>query len=345
MMPKLTLPCPPGQIDSFLARPTPGVLATLRRCPGDILIVGAGGKMGPTLALMAKTALQEMGSTARVRAVSRFSSPHSRQVLESDGVETISCDLLNRAEVGKLPDSPNILFLAGQKFGTSDRPDLTWAMNTLVPAIVAERFATSRIVAFSTGCVYSFAPVTGGGSKEDDPTQPIGDYPNSCLGRERIFEFYSRQNQTPIVNFRLNYAIDFRYGVLVDIAEKVANGEPIDVTMGHVNVIWQGDACARALQSLDVADSPAVPLNITGPGTISVRSLAERFGKLLGVAPKITGTEAGHAWLNDASKSFALFGQPTVSLEQMIEWTAAWIQSGGATLGKPTHFEVRSGNF
>jgi nucleoside-diphosphate-sugar epimerase len=340
-----TLPCSPDQIESFLARPTPGVLETLRRLPGDILIIGAGGKMGPTLGLMAKAALREIGSSARVRAVSRFSSPQSRELLESAGIETIRCDLLNRAEVEKLPDAPHVLFLAGQKFGTSDRPDLTWAMNTLVPASVAERYAASRIVAFSTGCVYSFASATSGGSREDYPTHPIGDYPNSCLARERIFEFYSHKTQTPVVNFRLNYAIDFRYGVLIDIAQKVAAGEELDVTMGHVNIIWQGDACARALQSLEIAASPAVPINITGPETISVRSLAERFGQLFGVTPKITGKEAGEAWLSNASKSFALFGQPTVSLEQMIEWTAAWIQLGGATLGKPTHFEVRSGNF
>jgi nucleoside-diphosphate-sugar epimerase len=218
-------------------------------------------------------------------------------------------------------------------------------MNTLAAAAVAERYAAARIVAFSTGCVYSFASVTCGGSREDDPTQPIGEYPNSCLARERVFEFYSYKNQTPVALYRLNYAIDFRYGVLVDIAQKVAAGEEINVTTGHVNVIWQGDACARALQCLEIAASPAVPINITGPGTISVRFLAERFGQLFGVTPKITGKEATEAWLNNASRSFALWGQPTVSLDQMIEWTASWIQSGGGTLGKPTHFEVRSGNF
>jgi nucleoside-diphosphate-sugar epimerase len=344
-MRELTLPCAPDQIDSFLARPTPGVLETLRRLPGDILIVGAGGKMGTTQCLMAQAALDAIGSTARVKAVSRFTSKQSREALELAGVETISCDLLNRADVEKLPDAPNVLFLAGQKFGTSERPDLTWAMNTLVPAHVAERYASSRIVAFSTGCIYSFADVAGPGSSENSPTQPLGDYPNSCLGRERIFEFYSHNNQTPVALFRLNYAIDFRYGVLVDVAQKVAAGQPVDVTMGHVNVIWQGDACARALQCLEVATSPAVAINITGPEKIAIRDLAGRFGQLLGKTPKITGTEASQAWLNDASKSFDLFGQPTVTLDQMIEWTAAWIHSGGATLGKPTHFEVRTGKF
>jgi len=344
-MHKPTLPCEPDQIDSFLAQPTAGVLETLRRLPGDVLIVGAGGKMGTTQCLMAKSALDAIGSSSRVRAVSRFSSKQSRQALEAAGVETISCDLLNRKDVEKLPDGPNVLFLAGQKFGTSERPDITWAMNTLVPAHVAERYATSRIVAFSTGCVYSFADVTGPGSNEASPTEQIGDYPNSSLGRERIFDFYSRQNGTRVALYRLNYAIDFRYGVLIDVAQKVAMGEPIDVTMGYANVIWQGDACARALQCLEVAASPAVPINITGPEKIAIRDLAERFGQLLGKTPKITGTEAGQAWLNDASKSFALFGKPSVTLDQMLDWTVAWIQSGGATLGKPTHFEVRTGKF
>jgi nucleoside-diphosphate-sugar epimerase len=344
-MHSLTLPCPPEQIDSFIARPTFGVMETLRRLPGDILIVGAGGKMGPTLALMAAAALREIGSSSKVKAVSRFSNPKSREALESHGIETIPCDLLDRAAVGKLPDASNILFLAGQKFGTTEGPELTWAMNTLVPAHVAERYVGSRIVAFSTGCVYSFAPVTGNGSREEDPTQPIGDYANSCLGRERIFTYYARKNGTRVALFRLNYAIDFRYGVLVDVAEKVLTGQPVDVTMGHVNVIWQGDACARAIQSLDLAASPAMPINVTGSEKISIRSLALEFGRRFGIEPKITGTEADRVWLNDASKSFKHWGHPTVSLEQMIDWAAAWVGSGGATLGKPTHFEVRDGNF
>jgi nucleoside-diphosphate-sugar epimerase len=340
-----TLPCNPGEIDVFLARPTPGVLETVRRLPGDIMVVGAGGKMGPTLCLMAAAALRETGSSFRVKAVSRFSNSAARQLLEKHGLETIPCDLLDRAEVAKLPDAPNILFLAGQKFGTSDAPELTWAMNTLVPAHVAERYATARIVAFSTGCVYSFATVTGGGSREEDAMQPLGDYANSCLGRERIFSYYARKNGTQTVLFRLNYSIDFRYGVLVDVAQKVLAGQPIDVTSGHANVIWQGDACARAIQALELAASPALPINITGPETISIRSLALEFGRRFGVEVKFTGTEADRVWLNDASKSFAHWGYPSVSLGQMVEWIAAWIQMGGGTLGKPTHFETRDGTF
>ena len=340
-----TLPCKASQIDTFLALPTRGVLDTLQRYPGDVLVVGAGGKMGPTVALMAAAAFRELGVPSRVKAISRFSNPMSRRTLESNGIETISCDLLDRSAVAQLPDAPNIMFLAGQKFGTTEGPELTWAMNTLVPAHVAERFASSRIVAFSTGCVYSFAKVESGGSREEDPVQPVGDYPNSCLGRERIFSHYSRKNGTPVALYRLNYSIDFRYGVLVDVAQKVLSGQPVDVTMGHVNVIWQGDACARAIQSLDLAASPAVPINVTGPETISIRSLAMEFGRRFGVEARITGTEAEGGWLSNASKSFEHWGYPSISLGRMIDWVASWLCAGGATLGKPTHFEVRDGNF
>jgi nucleoside-diphosphate-sugar epimerase len=340
-----TLPCPPDQIEFFLSKPIPGVLETLRRQPGDILIIGAGGKMGPTISLMAATALREIGSTANVAAVSRFSSASSRKLIEDHGIKAISCDLLDRDDVAKLPDAPNILFLAGQKFGTSEGPELTWAMNTLVPAMIAERYPASRIVAFSTGCVYPYAPIDGKGSREDEALLQVGDYANSCIGRERIFSYYARKNGTPVALFRLNYAIDFRYGVLVDVAEKVLAGKPVDLTTGHANVIWQGDACARAIQSLDIAASPAVPINVTGPETISIRSLALEFGRRFGVDVKFTGAEASRAWLSDATKSMELWGQPVVSLGQMIDWVAAWLQSGGGTLGKPTHFEVRDGNY
>jgi nucleoside-diphosphate-sugar epimerase len=253
--------------------------------------------------------------------------------------------LLDAAEVAKLPDAPNIIFMAGQKFGTSSGPELTWAMNTLVPANVAQKYTQSRIVAFSTGCVYPLVPVNSGGAREDTPLGPPGDYANSCVGRERIFEYYSKQNGTPVCLYRLNYAIDMRYGVLLDIAQKVWNGEAVDVTTGHANVIWQGDANARAIQCLAVADSPAVAMNITGPETISLRALASRFAQLFGKEAEITGEEAPTAWMNDASLSFKLFGYPQVSLEQMIEWTAQWVKQGGKVLGKPTHFEEREGKF
>lgn len=340
-----TLPCPVNEIDSFLARPTDGVLDTLRRHPGDVMVVGASGKMGPTLCLMLKQAMKKIGAKSRVLAVARFSDAQARKLLESYEVETIPCDLLDCKAVGQLPEAPNVLFLAGQKFGTTAKPDLTWAMNTLVPANVAERYAKSRIVAFSTGCVYSFTSLLTGGSRESDPTQPVGDYANSCLARERIFTHFSRKNSTPVALYRLNYAIDFRYGVLVDVALKVLNGEPVDVSMGHVNLIWQGDACARAIQCLDVADSPAVPVNITGPETISIRALAEEFGRRFGKDVIIQGKEEESIWLNNAAKSFELWGYPKVALGSMVDWVTAWLSSGGKTLGKPTHFETRSGAF
>lgn len=345
MLDCLPLPCLPQDCDDFLSIPTPGALETAARLDGDIMIVGAGGKMGPTLALMAAKAQREAGKGRRVLAVSRFSDPKLAQALEDQGITTVNCDLLDRAAVARLPDCENILFLAGQKFGTSTRPELTWAMNTLVPAMVAERFAKSRIVAFSTGCVYSFISIFSGGSREDAPMEPIGDYANSCIGRERIFQFAASERGTPVCLYRLNYAIDFRYGVLLDLALKVQNEEPVDVTSGLVNLLWQGDANARAIQCLELAACPARPINITGPETVSIRDVAQRFGGYFHKTPVFTGTEAPSLWLSNAGESFKLFGYPTVALNQMIEWTAAWVQRGGATLGKPTHFETRNGKF
>jgi len=329
-------------LEDRLSQPTPALLEAMRAIEGDLLILGAGGKMGPTLARMARRATP---SSRRVIAVSRFSSPGAADELRRHDVETISCDLLRRDEVNQLPDAPNVIFMAGQKFGTSDSPELTWVMNTLVPGIVAERYARSRVVVFSTGCVYPLAPVDGAGSREEDPLGPPGDYANSCVGRERIFTHFSKQHGTPALLFRLSYAIDLRYGVLHDIARKVAAGEPVDVTMGYANVIWQGDANARALQSLAYTASPPPALNVTGLERVSIRELAWRFGRLLEREPIITGTEAKTAWLFDASRSFAWFGPAAISLDEMIDATAHWIKHGGASLGKPTHFETRDGNF
>lgn len=332
-------------VEELLSRPTPGVKETLRRIAGDIMILGAGGKMGPTLARMVRRATDEAGQTRRVIAVARFSDTQTEDRLQQAGIETLRCDLLQREAVEHLPDAPHIIFMAGQKFGTSSSPELTWAMNTLVPAYVAERFAKSRIVAFSTGCVYPFTPVLQGGSREEDELAPPGDYANSCVGRERIFTYFSKKNQTPLALFRLNYAIDLRYGVLLDVAQKVVNSEMIDVTTGHANVIWQGDANAQAIQCLEHTAAPPFIINVTGPETISIRALAHSFGALLGREAIITGTENTTAWLNNAAKAHQLFGYPTVSLEQMIHWTAAWVKGGGKTLNKPTHFEARDGNF
>lgn len=334
-----------AELEERLSRPTPGVMEALRDLEGDVLVLGVGGKMGPSLARMARRALDELGRADKVIGVARFSHPAAREDLHKCGVETVRCDLMERAKVLRLPDAPNVLFLAGQKFGTSSGPELTWAMNTLAPAHVAERYAASRIVAFSTGCVYPLTTVSGGGSREEDELGPPGDYANSCVGRERIFTYFSRRNGTPVAIYRLNYAIDLRYGVLLDIAQKILRGEPLDVTIGHVNIIWQGDANARALQCLRHAASPPFVLNVTGAETIAVRELAHRFGKAFGCEVIIVGEEAPTAWLSDASRSNQLFGPPAVSLDQMMAWVAAWVQRGGATLGKPTHFQTRDGNF
>lgn len=334
------------ELDDALSRPTPGVLDDLRSLEGDVMVLGAGGKMGPTLARMARRGLDEIGHKhRRVIAVSRFSSASAAQGLQRHGVETIACDLMDRAAVHALPDAPNVIFMAGQKFGTSDAPELTWVMNTLVPAIVAERFANSRIVVFSTGCVYPLVPADGPGSREADALGPPGEYSNSCVGRERVFTHFAKQHGTRALMFRLCYAIDLRYGVLCDVASKVTRGLPVDVTMSAANVIWQGDANARAIQCLAHVTSPPVALNVTGIERVSIRTLAQRFGELLGREPVITGREGETAWLWDAGRSYEWFGPPVVSLDEMVEATAQWQRQGGATLGKPTHFEVRDGQF
>ncbi len=333
------------ELEDRLSEPTQGVLDALGRCPGDLIVLGVGGKMGPTLARMARRAFDLLGRTDRVIGVARFSNPDPIAQLRTYNIEPVTCDLLERTAVQRLPDAANVLFLAGQKFGTASGPELTWAMNTLVPAHCAERYAHSRIVAFSTGCVYPLVPVTGGGATEDTEIGTAGDYPNSCIGRERIFTFFSRRHDTPVAIVRLNYAIDLRYGVLLDVANKVWKGEPVDVTMGHVNIIWQRDANANALQCLAHAAAPPFIVNITGPETLSVRSLAHRLGELLGRPAIITGQEAETAWVSNAGKARALFGPPSVGVDQMIRWTAHWIQSGNETLNKPTHFEVRNGQF
>ena len=342
MRPILTV----ADLEDQLSQPTSGVLETLGSIPGDVLVLGAGGKMGPTLARMVRRALDQLGQRDRkVLAASQFSSPAVAAELRSQGVETIVCDLLDRDAVAKLPDVPNVICMAGQKFGTSQAPELTWVMNTLVPAVVAERYATSRLVVFSTGCVYSLVPVDGPGSHEADPLTPPGEYANACVGRERVFSYFAKQNGTSALLFRLSYAIDLRYGVLLDVAEKVATGRAVDVSMGAANVIWQGDANARAIQCLQHTTTPPTALNVTGLEPVQIRTLAHHFGQMLGREPVITGSEGPVAWLFDARKSYELFGPPTVTIEEMVEATANWVRQGGPTLGKPTHFEVRDGTF
>ena len=334
-----------SQLEDMLSEPTPGVMETLRGLPGPVAVLGVAGKMGPTLARMARRALDTLGRRDPVYGVARFSAPGTAEQLRTVGVEPIACDLLDCKAVAKLPDAPNVIFLAGQKFGTEAGPELTWAMNTLVPEHAAERYASSRIVALSTGCVYPFTKVADGGSREEDPLGPPGDYANSCVGRERIFTYFSKRNKTPVSIVRLYFSTEMRYGVLRDLAQKVYDGEPIDVTKGYANMIWQRDANAQVIQCLGHAATPPFVINLTDHNIRSTRDLANRFGELLGKTPKIVGKESKTAWVCDASKAQALFGSPTVNVDQMMIWLADWVKRGGASLNKPTHFEARDGKF
>jgi nucleoside-diphosphate-sugar epimerase len=337
------------ELDERLSEPRDATVRALSTCPGDIIVLGAGGKMGPTLARMAARAVSRGASarTRRVIAVSRFASGETERALNDAGIKTIQCDLLDRDAVRRLPDAPNVVFMAGQKFGTTEAPERTWLMNVVVPAICAERYATSRIVAFSTGNVYPLMPVISDGARETDLPAPVGEYAASCLGRERIFEGAAAKG-TPgarVAIVRLNYAIDLRYGVLADLASRVVAGTPIPLAMGFVNVIWQGDANRAALELLPQASSPALVVNVTGAERLSVRWLATELGARLGHAPVFEGHEAGDALLSDASLMTSLLPRPEVSIAQMLDWTAAWTTAGGARLGKPTHFNARDGQF
>jgi nucleoside-diphosphate-sugar epimerase len=333
------------QLEELLSRPSEADRDAIQRLEGDLLILGAGGKMGPSLARRARRAALETGVSKKIIAVARFSIPTLASQLESDGIEVIQTDLLAPGALDRLPDCSNVIFMAARKFGTQGNEHLTWAMNSYLPGKVAERYAQSRIVAFSTGNVYPLSPIGAGGSAETDPAAPAGEYAQSALARERIFEYWSSVNGTPVALLRLNYAIDLRYGILVDIASKVLARHPVNVTMPVVNVIWQGDANSICLRAFDLAQSPPFVLNVTGPETVSVRRLAMEFGRRLGLEPLIEGEESPTALLSNASLCHKLFGYPSVTLGEMIERVAGWIASGGVTLGKPTRFEERAGRF
>lgn len=335
------------ELDEVLSRPRDATVAALRASPGDVVVLGAGGKMGPTLARMAARAAEQADGKKRRRviAVSRFSSNDVRQELERHGVQTIQADLADPAAVAKLPDAPNVIFMAGQKFGTSDAPSRTWIMNVVVPSYCAARYAGSRVVAFSTGNVYPLRGVLGGGANEGTKPQPIGEYASSCLGRERVFEYHATTGSVPTAIMRLNYAIDLRYGVLADLAVKIQSGKLVPLAMGYVNIIWQGDANRVALEMLPLAASPPLVLNVTGKDTLSVRTLGIELGNRLGRIPEFDGAEAADALLSDTTRMRSLVGEPEMTVDTMLDWTADWVRNGRPMFGKPTHFETRDGSF
>ncbi len=343
----MTPPITEAGLDERLSRPPAFVVDALAAVPGDLLVLGAGGKMGWSLAAMARRAFDAAGhADRRVIAVSRFEKPGATGPFERAGIETIASDLLDDGALDALPDAANVLFLAGMKFGSTGNEPATWAMNTFLPGLVARRFAASRIVALSTGNVYPLEAIDSGGSREGDPVAPVGEYAISCLGRERLFTYESERRGTPVALIRLNYANALRYGVVTDLARKVLERRPIDLAMGHVNVIWQGDSNAQTLASFTRAASPPLILNVTGPETATVRDLATRLAPLLGAPPPVfTGTESPTALLSNASRAVGIFGPPSVPLAELLAWTAAWLTSGGSLLDKPTGFQKRDGRF
>jgi nucleoside-diphosphate-sugar epimerase len=332
-------------LEELLSRPTEPVAETMAHIHGDILVLGAAGKMGPTLARMACRASQAAGSPRKIIGVSRFTHSEVRVRLNACGVETIQGDLLNPAFLSTLPDAANVIIMAGTKFGTTGNEPLTWASNAWLPTLVCRRYAGSRIVAFSTGNVYGNVPVASGGSRETDPLRPCGEYAMSCLGRERMFQYFSQELGIPTVLVRLNYAVETRYGVLVDLARKVYDRLEIDLSMGFVNVIWQGDAVATSLAALVDASCPPLILNVGGPEVLRVRDVCETYGRLLKRDVRFAGRESRDALLSNAQAALQRYGQPRVGVDQMVRWIADWLIRGGPILDKPTHFEVRNGSF
>jgi len=332
-------------LDDLLSEPSDAAVDALGRLSGDLIILGVSGKMGPTLARMARRASERAGVLRRVLGVARFSDPQIEMRLKAWGVETIHCDLLDPEQLGRLPDVANVIYLVGMKFGCAGQEALTWAVNCWLPGLVCRKYRDARIVALSTGNVYGLTSIAGGGSRETDALSPVGDYAMSCVGRERIFEHFSRAQDTPVAILRLNYATEMHYGVLVDLARRVWEGRPVDLTMGHLNAIWQADANAQALASLDRVSSPPFVVNVAGPELLSVRRVAGEFGRLFGRSVNFEGTESDDAFLSDGRLGHRLTGHPRVGAEQMIRWIADWVSRGGEIWDRPTHFEVRDGKF
>jgi hypothetical protein len=334
------------ELEDLLSRPDDATAAAMASLEGDLLILGAGGKMGPSLARLARRSCERAGVSKRIMAVARFTNPSLAAELSAAGIETITCDLLDRESLSRLPDIPNVVFMAARKFGTSGEAHLTWAMNTYLPGLVAERYRDSRIVAFSTGNVYPLRSISHGGATETTPVDPVGEYAQSALGRERMFEYASSRWGTRVVLLRLNYAVELRYGVLVDIGLAVFERRPIDLAMPRVNVIWQGEANAWCLRSFPFCQAPPLILNITGSETLTVREVALEFGRHFGIEPTfVSDTEGASALLSDSSKARELFGDPKIGPQEMISGIANWIEKGGALLNKPTHFQARDGRF
>ncbi len=333
------------KLDQLLSEPSDALVEDIKKIKGDIMVLGAGGKMGPTLCVLAKNAIAKAGVQKRVIAVSRFTDPFATELLHKQGVETISCDLLNHEQLNALPEVENVIYMAGRKFGTDGSEWQTWAMNATLPAFVAEKFKKSNIVVFSSGNNYPIVPLSSGGCTEKDKVGPIGEYAMSCLARERAFEYAANHYGTKVFMYRLNFAVDLRYGVLYDMAEKIMSGTPIDISTPVLNCIWQGSANEIAIRGLLHAEAPAKIMNVTGPETVSIQKAAKMLGEYLGKEPIFVNEPGTDAYINDASLAMETFGYPAISIKTLIQWQAEWILAGGRSLGKPTHFEERKGSY
>ena len=334
-----------GKLNEMLTAPSDKLVADIAKIKGDIMVLGAGGKMGPTLCLLAANAIKKAGIEKKVIAVSRFSDPIALKLLHDNGIVTISADLLDNDALNALPEVENVIYMAGRKFGTDGQEYLTWAMNSTLPAFVANKFKKSNIVVFSSGNIYPIVPLSSGGCTEEDRVSPIGEYAMSCLARERAFEYAAKAYGTKVFIYRLNFAVDLRYGVLYDVAKKIMDGTPISLSTPCFNFIWQGSANEIAIRGLLYAEAPAKKMNVTGPETVSIKYAAKKLGALLGKEPIFENEEGNNAYLNNAGAAMEIFGYPEVSAETLIKWQAEYILDGGRVIDKPTHFEERKGSY